>query len=509
MKYLKLSFFLSIAFFIATFSLHSQSLDGYVLYNKVNENSTYLIDSEGDIAKIWNFNSACNYAVLLKENGNLVRGEQINTQINGAAVGGRVSEYDTEGNVVWSFDYATNDYVQHHDIDLGPNGSVFLISWQVKSAAEMAAVGLEDPEEKYVTGLIEIMGNDNGGADIIWEWHFYDHLIQDVDPSKPNYTDISTNPHRLDVNVDAEGFGGGPGGPPGFGNDWLHCNGIHYNAERDQVAFTSRFLSEIFVIDHSTTTEEAAGSTGGNSGMGGDLLYRWGNPANYKTTGPRLIAGPCHDARWVPNDGRPRGGFLQFFNNDGPDDNGSTIDVLDTPYDPASWTYTRNEGEPFGPTQATWTHIVNDYAGGQSSAMSLPNGNIFVNMSQEYMYEETENGTLVFQYPEGPAKAFRYTCDHPGIITLLDDPCQILGIKDAADKDIEIFPIPSTGMVNISGNDIQTIKSIAVTDVSGKLIYEVSNTHEINLTDTANGLYFVKLTFEDAAELIKKISILK
>ncbi len=509
MSHINIRFYLLVTIFMTTCSLFAQPIDGYVLYNSFNENTTYLIDAEGDIAKTWNLSTACNYAVLLKDNGNIVRGEQIDTEIVGAAVGGRVSEYDPDGNVVWSFDYSTSEYVQHHDIDFGPNGSVFLISWQERTEEEMEMAGLEDPEMKHVTGLIEIMGNSSGGADIIWEWHFYDHLIQDVDPNKPNYGDIASNPQRLDVNVPALGFGGGPGGPggpPGFANDWLHCNGIHYNAERDQIAFTSRFLSEIFVIDHSTTTEEAATSSGGNAGMGGDLLYRWGNPANYKTTGTQYIPGPCHDARWVPDDGRPRGGLLQFFNNEGLGENISTVDALDTPWDGTS--YTRTPGEPFGPTEPTWRHITNDNAWGQSAAMSMPDGNIFVNLSGEYMYEENEAGEVVFQYPEGPAKAFRYTCDHPGIIALLDDPCDVLAISEVTDKDIRIFPNPSTGLINVSGNDIQQITNITVTDVVGKLIMETSDTNQVDLSHAENGIYLIRLTFEDAEELIQKISIL-
>ena len=49
----------------------------------------------------------------------------------------------------------------------------------------------------------------------------------------------------------------------------------------DQIVLSNHNLSEIWIIDHSTTTLEAASHSGGNSGKGGDLLYRWGNPQAY------------------------------------------------------------------------------------------------------------------------------------------------------------------------------------------------------------------------------------
>ncbi len=69
--------------------------------------------------------------------------------------------------------------------------------------------------------------------------------------------------------------------------DWLHTNSVDYNEEFDQIVVSVRHFSEIWVIDHSTTTAEAAGHSGGNSGKGGDLLYRWGNPEAYRSRGRR------------------------------------------------------------------------------------------------------------------------------------------------------------------------------------------------------------------------------
>ena len=123
-------------------------------------------------------------------------------------------------------------------------------------------------------------------------------MIQDFDSSKDNFGVVADNPELMDINAISGGGGPGPGpGPGGGGGDWFHVNGINYNAELDQIVFTSRFASEFYIIDHSTTTAEAAGHTGGNSGMGGDFIYRWGNPSNYGTPGTQTIPGPVHDPR--------------------------------------------------------------------------------------------------------------------------------------------------------------------------------------------------------------------
>ena len=75
-------------FFILTYSFvisNGQNFDGFALYNSQGSNTTYLIDENQNIAHTWNLNTECNYTVLLKKNGNLVRGTKYNNNIlNGA-----------------------------------------------------------------------------------------------------------------------------------------------------------------------------------------------------------------------------------------------------------------------------------------------------------------------------------------------------------------------------------------------------------------------------------------
>lgn len=506
----KLVAFMAMLFF--SLSLQSQEFDGYALYNRSNQNITYLIDKNGDIAHTWSLQRPCNYAVLLMPTGNIMRGAvNQGNQINGAAVGGMVQEIDPDGNVVWEFIYSNSDHVAHHDITLMPDGNVLLIAWEVKNSTELDEMGYTGNSSiRYPTHLIEVSQNGTVG-EIVWEWHIWDHLIQDVDPNKPNYGVVSEHPELMNINVQTSG-GGGPGGG---GGDWFHVNGVDYNEELDQIAFSSRFLSEVFIIDHSTTTEEAAGHTGGNSGKGGDLLYRWGNPSNYGAPGAQAIAGPVHDVRWIEDDGRPRGGFLQFFNNEGVGGT-STVDAIDTPLSADGYNYDYTAGEAYGPSEENWRHFCEDNANGQSASNSMPNGNVFVNLSNGYMYEATSDGVVIWQYGEGPQKAFRYTCDYPGIAKLveagaIDNLCELVSTEEQIISDgIKISPNPSTGIFNIDGlPQDYAAEKIQVLDLMGKVILETENTDKVDLTNQTTGMYFITIHFENEILVAKKVSVVK
>jgi hypothetical protein len=415
---------ITIVFICVTMITFGQSFEGFALYNAQGSNTTYLIDESLNIAHTWNLSTECNYTVQLKENGNLVRGTKYNSnQLNGAAEAGRVQELDPLGNIVWDYIYSNSDHLSHHDLTLvGDN--VLLTAWEVKSVSEISAAGYTNAtSDKWPTHFIELAPDGNGGADIVWEWHIWDHMCQDTDSSKPNYTsDISVNPELIDVNMIQQSGGPGPGGG---GGDWFHVNGVDYNEDLDQICFSSRFASEIYIIDHSTTTLEAASHSGGNSGSGGDILYRWGNPSNYGMSGAQTIPNAVHDARWITDDGRPNGGFLQIFNNSGVSSSQSTIDGIETPLDPATgYTYILNPGQAYGPASYTTRYVCAYSASGQSASDRMSNGNIYVNASggqggSGVMYEVDSDENIVWgPYNSQTPKGFRYECDHPGILAL-------------------------------------------------------------------------------------------
>ena len=485
---------------------------GFALYNRQGNTTTYLIDENENIAHTWNLSTECNYTVLLKDNGNIVRGTKNNIQtggtnnsLGGAADAGRVQEIDPNGNVVWDFIYSSSSVLSHHDICLiGDN--VLLTAWEVKSQAELLNAGFTgnvSNSGKWPTHFVEIEGNSNTGtAQIVWEWHIWDHLCQDVDPNKPNYVnDISDHPELIDINM-IQNSGGGPGGG---GGDWFHVNGVDYNPDLDQIAFSSRFSSEIYIIDHSTTTAEAAGHTGGNSGMGGDILYRWGNPANYGMAGQRVIPNAVHDVRWIKDDGRPFGGHLQIFNNSGGGNNQSTVDAILTPVN--GYTYFRNPGQPYGPSSYTSRYFCQYSAPGQSASDRMSNGNIFVNASggqggAGVMYEvDSLNNIIWGPYNAQSQKAFRYECDHPGIQVLKDymntssTSCFNVSSIEELNNPIRFYHHNSL----IKCDNINEIaEELMIFSLDGRVVYKSKDLKSnISTKFIRKGLYYIKYKFRN------------
>lgn len=186
--------------------------------------------------------------------------------------------------------------------------------------------------------------------------------------------------------------------------DWMHINSVAYNAELDQIMLSVHEFSEVWIIDHSTTTEEAATHVGGRGGKGGDLLYRWGNPIVYRSgtdVDQQLFAQHC--AHWI-DDGAPGAGNMLVFNNGSgrPGENYSSVDEVVLPRS-ASGSYEKRKYLPFGPPEAQWTYCAPNkssfFSMLISGAQRLPNGNTFIcSGTQGLLFEVTPEGEVVWLY---------------------------------------------------------------------------------------------------------------
>jgi Arylsulfotransferase (ASST) len=191
-----------------------------------------------------------------------------------------------------------------------------------------------------------------------------------------------------------------------MGSGIFHFNAIKYHAGLDQIAISSPSMNEIYIIDHSTTTQEAASHHGGKYGKGGDFLYRWGNPKNYHrgdSTNQKLFG--QHDVRWIEK-GKPGAGNLTVFNNDisGRKDsmNYSAIFEITPPLD-ENGSYKIDNDKPFGPEQPTWVYVASDTVSFWSSFISgahrMDNGNTFINEgARGRLFEVTPEGEIVWEY---------------------------------------------------------------------------------------------------------------
>ena len=372
------------------------SFEGYNLLSSLNSKTAYLMDNSGNFVHSWDADYTPGNAMYLLENGELLHtGNVRNTSFNVGGAGGIVQMIDWYGNVTWEYEYSGTTHLQHHDVEILPNGNVLMIAWQHKSESEALAAGrnplLLRDGELWPDSVIEVEPTGPNTGRIVWEWHVWDHLVQDYDSSKLNHGVVADHPERIDLNYVMNGSA-----------DWNHTNSIDYNAELDQILLSVHNFSEIWVIDHSTSTAEAAGHSGGDSGMGGDLLYRWGNPQTYDAgTAADQQLFVQHDAEWI-EDGIPGEGNILIFNNGSgrPGGNYSSVDEIATPVTPDG-SYTLISGSAYGPDGPLWIYTADNptdfYARNISGQQRLPNGNTLIcDGPNSYFFEVTSSGDTLW-----------------------------------------------------------------------------------------------------------------
>lgn len=272
--------------------------DGYTLFSPGGNKMVYLIDNDGRIVHQWETEYSPGMAVYLQENGSLFRAGKVgNVNINGGGAGGNIIKYSWSGNVIWKYTISDEFSRSHHDFEVLPNGNILMLVWQKYDLDEVLENGRNadrlSGEKLFAESILEIEPTGRTSGNIVWEWHAWDHLVQDFDETKLNHGVISDNPGKIDLNyIDGNREGA----------DWQHANSISYNAELDQIMISVLNFDEVWIIDHNTTIEEAKGDKG-------DLLFRWGNPRTFGagTVDDQLLFAQ-HNAYWIapglPDEGK-------------------------------------------------------------------------------------------------------------------------------------------------------------------------------------------------------------
>ena len=336
---------------------------------------TYLLDLNGNIVHTWPSSYTAGASVYLLDDGAILRtcnDPNVGPSFTGGGRGGRLQRIAWDGTVKWSYPVGGEDFCQHHDVEVLPNGNILAIVWERYTHEDAVAAG-RDPAGTgtwlWSEAILEIEPSDPNGGTVVWSWHAWDWLVQNFDANKPNYGNPADYPGRIDINFEAT-----------TNPNWLHINAVDYHAQLDQIVLSPRRFSEIWIISHAP-------------GDSGELLYRWGNPQAYgRGTADDQQFFRQHDPQWIPP-GLPGAENLTVFNN-GMFRGYASIDELEPPLNPDG-TYHLEPNSPFGPESLTWTCDTID--GEQFSAMvmssvqRLANGNNLICLAQGGEFIEVDN----------------------------------------------------------------------------------------------------------------------
>lgn len=495
-----------------------EKADGYTLFNVMSDRSVYLINNCGEAVNQWGFVGGDNSrAAYLRADGSLIQSNSTSADIR-----------DWNDNLIWSIKFDDFGISPHHDIEPLPNGNILFLTYDVLDREGIIELGKDSSFEGEIfilDGVVEMKPLGADSATIVWEWHFFDHMIQNVDSSKLNFGSIGSNPQLLDMNYDAVNE-----------IDYTHGNGLDYNSELDQILISARHTQEIYIIDHSTTTAEAASHSGGIYGKGGDFLWRWGNPEVYDSGAiqDRKI-GKQHDPKWIEH-GIHKGKISVFSNvGYGINEMASSIHILDPNAEAGIYNIESNK---FLPTDYFWSYdgtILDEvmFAAIMSGVQIMNNGNALIMESPKGRITEVDtagNVIWVYEIPignnttfnqfetptgNGSFRANRYPKDYLnsletpivslGIIENLNNISEncskTLSVENSFFNSLTYYPNPTRDYLNFRFTEI--IENIDVIDLTGKLVLNKKFSNFVDLQVLESGMYLVGLSVGEESRFIK------
>lgn len=524
----------------------NKAYDGYNLLYPHNQPNVYLINNCGEIVHTWEGEPDTrpgNTAYLL-EDGRLVktsRPANVTSDRIWAGGGGATVEIRSWDNELeWSFTLNDSTDRLHHDITLINKNNRFtiaMIAWELKTLEECIAAGRDtsvlERDELWPDYILEV---DPATDEVVWEWHAWDHLVQDFDAIKENFGSISENPGKIDINHDFRGDGD---------PDWMHSNSLDYDPRWDYLLLSVPFFSEIWIIDHTTSTEQAASDSGGFSGRGGDLMYRWGNPQIYNqgdSSDQQLFF--QHDANFIDDfvEGfDPNFGRIAVFNNRIGEDF-SAVNIIDSQFDMYTWEFPF-DGNVFGPEAplVTATHPESPqrlFSTGLSGFQYLPNGNFLITSGRTgYTFEMTPDNEIVWEYVtplrSGAAveqgtvletnnnltfRVNRFPADYSafegrdlspkGWIELNPDMTycdELVPTAELIEYELEVYPNPADDMVTVKWEAGKWV-DISIMDAHGRIVdsyRQLSGGRKmIQTADWPAGMYAIKINDKLATKIL-------
>jgi hypothetical protein len=338
-------------------------------------NGSAVINKQGEIVQEYTFENRLGNDLEILPNGEFLGMFKPNGRddFSFGGSGGILRRVTADQQTLREYTIASETEIEHHDLERLPNGNIIAIVWEEISTKEAQALGAQTQGPIYTEKLVEIDPNTN---QIVWQWRSVEHLVQDVYKDASAFGSIRENPRKININYNSDIKNG----------DWMHANGIAYDHKRDLIFMTVNYYNEVWVIDHSTTTAQASTPIGGTYAVGGDLVYRFGNPATYGSDTP-----PIFDRVHHPNFSNNDHSQMLIFSN-GIDAEQSTVFELKLPFqlvlDPEHeylptevWSFTDPE---------LFHHIV-------SGAVKLPNGNVLICEGDFGFWEVTPAGQVVWK----------------------------------------------------------------------------------------------------------------
>ena len=513
-----------------------RAYEGYNLIFPHNQPNVYLLNNCGEIVHTWedDANWRPGNTAYLTADGRLFKTKRDANVTDDAIWAGGGSSFleirDWDNTLIWNYEMNDSLYRLHHDFAITDEGTIIALAWELKDINECVQAGRDTSTlaqaKLWPDWIFEIDPNTNN---IIWEWHAWDHLIQDFDASKNNFGVIADHPELIDVNY------GRPDGHP----DWMHGNSIDYNDDLDQILLSVPYFDEIWIIDKTTTTAQAASHNGGLSGKGGDLMFRWGNPITYQqgdSSDQKLFF--QHDAHWVDDflePIHPQFGKIALYNNRIGADY-SVGNILNPGWDMYSWAYDLSS-DVFLPNDFDLTIQHPDstklWSTGLSSVQVLPNGNTLLTAGRfGYSVELTPNNEIVWEYKTpliggNPAtqgdslsinnnltfRMKRYPTDfgafdgkdlsRKGWIELNPDSSFCDNITSTLDPMVEsnfkIYPNPASNFLTIEWDGMMHIQ-MEVIDMIGRKVgtFDCSGGRKyIDTSNWAKGVYFISFIVDN------------